>query len=147
MPKGPNGQKRPADGVGMSVMVARIATGEEEETSYVSKNRRKSGEAGARARMSNTSAKQRSEIATKAAEARWKGNDEMNDTQAPCSELDAIYAEKRNEGLFDVKFFHKNLDEAAQQLLEDDLVAISKSIRDGAVSDFDLGPLRIKKAS
>lgn len=49
MPKGPNGQKRPADSVGMSVMVARIATGEEEDTSYVSKNRRNSGVAGAKA--------------------------------------------------------------------------------------------------
>ena len=31
MPKGPQGQKRPADAVGCAVQVARIATGEEEE--------------------------------------------------------------------------------------------------------------------
>ena len=31
MPKGPQGQKRPADAVGCAVKVARIATGEEEE--------------------------------------------------------------------------------------------------------------------
>ena len=31
MPKGPQGQKRPADAVGCAVAVARIATGEEEE--------------------------------------------------------------------------------------------------------------------
>ena len=32
MPKGPQGQRRPADAVGCAVQVARIATGEEEET-------------------------------------------------------------------------------------------------------------------
>ena len=32
MPKGPNGQKRPADAVGLAVMVGRIATGEIEDT-------------------------------------------------------------------------------------------------------------------
>ena len=31
MPKGPQGQRRPADAVGCAVQVARIATGEEEE--------------------------------------------------------------------------------------------------------------------
>ena len=31
MPKGPQGQKRPADAVGCAVQVAKIATGEEEE--------------------------------------------------------------------------------------------------------------------
>ena len=32
MPKGPQGQKRPADAVGCAVQVARIATGEEKDT-------------------------------------------------------------------------------------------------------------------
>jgi len=32
MPKGPQGQKRPADVIGNAVKVIRIATGEEEET-------------------------------------------------------------------------------------------------------------------
>ena len=31
MPKGPNGQKRPADVIGAAVMVGRIATGEVED--------------------------------------------------------------------------------------------------------------------
>ena len=31
MPKGPKGQKRPADVIGNAIKVARIATGEEEE--------------------------------------------------------------------------------------------------------------------
>ena len=28
MPKGPNGEKRPADAIGLAVMIGRIATGE-----------------------------------------------------------------------------------------------------------------------
>ena len=32
MPKGPQGQKRPADVIGAAIRVARIATGEEDET-------------------------------------------------------------------------------------------------------------------
>jgi len=31
MPKGPNGQKRPADAIGLAVMAPRIATGEIED--------------------------------------------------------------------------------------------------------------------
>ncbi len=31
MPKGPNGEKRPADAIGLAVMVGRIATGEVED--------------------------------------------------------------------------------------------------------------------
>ena len=40
MPKGPQGQKRPADVIGAAVMVARIATGEDGET-YVGAGRDK----------------------------------------------------------------------------------------------------------
>lgn len=32
MPKGPKGQKRPADVIGAAVMIAKIATGEDDET-------------------------------------------------------------------------------------------------------------------
>ena len=31
MPKGPNGENRPADPIGLAVMVSRIATGETED--------------------------------------------------------------------------------------------------------------------
>jgi hypothetical protein len=44
-------------------MVAKIATDEEEETSYTSKNRRESGAAGAKARNDNLDSKVRREIA------------------------------------------------------------------------------------
>ena len=69
MPKGPRGEKRPADLIGMSVMVGKIATGEIEDDQK--SGRVKSGKAGARARAENLSAEKRSEIARKAASARW----------------------------------------------------------------------------
>lgn len=72
MPKGPNGQKRPADTVGAAVMVAQIATGDVKDTK--SSGRRKSGVAGAKARMESLSRMERSEIAKKAAHARWKND-------------------------------------------------------------------------
>ena len=69
MPKGPRGEKRPADLIGMSVTVGKIATGEIEDNRK--SGRVKSGKAGARARAENLSAEKRSEIARKAASARW----------------------------------------------------------------------------
>jgi hypothetical protein len=69
MPKGPEGQRRPADAIGMSVMVARIATGEAVDNQKSGKVR--SGKAGSTARTAALTSEQRSEIARKAANARW----------------------------------------------------------------------------
>lgn len=71
MPKGPNGQQRPADVIGNAVLIARIATGEDQETSLKQPAKRASGKAGAAARQDNTSPRQRAEIAKLAAETRW----------------------------------------------------------------------------
>jgi hypothetical protein len=71
MPKGPQGQRRPADVIGNAVHIARIATGEEQEAKPAPA-RRASGVAGAKARQENTTAEERSEIARKAAAARWQ---------------------------------------------------------------------------
>lgn len=71
MTKGPQGQKRPADGIGRAVMVMKIATGEAVETPVAS-GKVRSGHAGAKARVANTTPERRAEIAKKAAEARWK---------------------------------------------------------------------------
>ncbi len=70
MPKGPSGQRRPADAVARAVMVAKIATGEETESKLSGKI--KSGIAGAKARNISLSAEERSKIAKKAAKERWK---------------------------------------------------------------------------
>lgn len=71
MPKGPNGQMRPADVVGCAITVAKIATGEIEDTSYKSPGRAKAGRAGAEARMRGTTEEERKETARKAARGRW----------------------------------------------------------------------------
>ena len=72
MPIGPNGEKRPADPIANALLVAKIATGEAEET-YVS-NRRRGGLKGDKAKVTNLSAERRSEIARKAARSRWVAN-------------------------------------------------------------------------
>jgi len=71
MPKGPQGQKRPADVIGAAVMVAKIATGEIKETLKEPSGKVRSGKAGAKARAEKLSGGERSVIAKKAAAARW----------------------------------------------------------------------------
>jgi hypothetical protein len=71
MPKGPQGQKRPADVIGTAVMVAKIATGEIEDTISPMHKRAAGGNAGGKARADKLTADQRQEIAWKAARSRW----------------------------------------------------------------------------
>lgn len=72
MPKGPQGQKRPGDVIGAAIIVAKIATGEIEEKSDGKEYARKGGLKGGKARAKKLTPKQRHEIATLAASARWK---------------------------------------------------------------------------
>ncbi len=71
VPKGPQGQQRPADVIGNAVHIARIATEEIEDTSLQQPAKRASGLAGAKARQENTTEEQRKKIAQRAAAARW----------------------------------------------------------------------------
>lgn len=74
MPKGPKGQKRPADVIGNAVKVMRIATGEEEDAvteDGKDKAAQSLGRRGGKARAEALTKKQRSEIAKKAAATRW----------------------------------------------------------------------------
>ncbi len=74
MPRGPKGEKRPADAVGAAVMVAKIATGEvEDDTGDDGKNKaaKELGRLGGKARAAKLTPEQRREIAKKAAQARW----------------------------------------------------------------------------
>lgn len=74
MPKGPRGEKRPADAIGAAIRVARIATGEEPETiedDGKDKNAQALGRKGGKARAEKMTAEQRREIAKKAADKRW----------------------------------------------------------------------------
>jgi hypothetical protein len=70
LPKGPNGQKRPSDVIGAAVMVMKIATDELPDDRKSERTR--SGKTGAAARAQGLSKEERSEIARKAAAARWE---------------------------------------------------------------------------
>jgi hypothetical protein len=74
MPKGPKGEKRPADVVGAAVKVMQIATGEIEETTDDGKNKAavELGRKGGKARAERMSPERRTEIAKIAAQTRWK---------------------------------------------------------------------------
>jgi hypothetical protein len=72
MPRGPQGQKRPADTVAAAIMVAKIATGEIEEKLKEPSGKVRSGKAGGAARAKRLTQNERSVIAKKAAGARWK---------------------------------------------------------------------------
>jgi hypothetical protein len=73
MPKGPNGEKRPADAIGLAVMIGKIATGEiEDEREELSSAAAQLGRKGGKARAENMTPERRAEIARKAAESRWK---------------------------------------------------------------------------
>ena len=74
MPKGPKGEKRPADVIGAAVKVMQIATGEVEEDiddDGKDKAAQALGRKGGEARASNLSMKRRTEIARNAANIRW----------------------------------------------------------------------------
>lgn len=72
MPKGPQGQKRPADAIGLAVLVGKIATGEiEDEREALSSAAAEMGRKGGQKRAENMTPARRAEIARKAAEKRW----------------------------------------------------------------------------
>ena len=75
MPKGPQGQKRPADVVGNAVRVMEIATGQRDEEYEGDSGKDKAaaelGRKGGKARAERMTPEQRREIARKAAAKRW----------------------------------------------------------------------------
>jgi len=76
MPKGPKGQKRPADVIGNAVRVMQIATGEVEEGADTTddgkdKAAQAMGRKGGKARAEAMTPERRTEIARKAAAKRW----------------------------------------------------------------------------
>jgi hypothetical protein len=75
MPRGPKGEKRPADVNARAVMIAKIATGEiEDVTTDEGKNAAAValGRMGGKARAKGMTARRRKEIARQAAEKRWQ---------------------------------------------------------------------------
>lgn len=76
MPKGPKGEKRPADVIGNAVHVVKIATGEIEESTEADDGKdpaaKALGRKGGRARAAAMTPERRTEIARKAATKRWR---------------------------------------------------------------------------
>lgn len=72
MPKGPNGEKRPADAIGLAVMVGKIATGEiEDERETLTSAAAQLGSKGGKKRAESMTPERRAEIAKAAAAKRW----------------------------------------------------------------------------
>ncbi|MBL8658326.1 MAG: hypothetical protein JNM75_01070 [Rhodospirillales bacterium] len=75
MPRGPKGEKRPADVIGNAVHVMRIATGEIEEAPPEDDGKDKAAQAmgrkGGKARAEKMTPERRAEIAKSAARSRW----------------------------------------------------------------------------
>ncbi len=77
MPRGPRGEKRPADVIGAAVKTMRILTGEDREQIETPEDQGKNpaavamGKLGGAARAKSLSKRKRAEIAKKAAKTRW----------------------------------------------------------------------------
>jgi hypothetical protein len=76
MPKGPQGQKRPADVNKLAKRIVDLATGEEgddrKEETPTGRRASRAGSAGGPARAAKLSPEKRAAIAKKAAESRWR---------------------------------------------------------------------------
>lgn len=74
MPKGPHGDKRPADVIGNAIKISRITTGEEDDDREPLKSAAAElGSKGGKKRSENMTPERRSEIAKAAAVKRWGG--------------------------------------------------------------------------
>ena len=72
MPKGPRGEKRPADAIGLAVIIGKIATGEIEDTRDDLKSAAAQlGSKGGKKRAENMTPERRAEIAKDGAAKRW----------------------------------------------------------------------------
>jgi hypothetical protein len=73
MPKGPQGQRRPGDTHAAAIMVAKIATGELQDTKSDpgAEANRKGGLKGGASRAASLSPERRKQIAQQAAKKRW----------------------------------------------------------------------------
>jgi len=115
-------------------MVGKIATGEIEESSSPTRHER--ARKGGLARMGVLSDSERSEIAKRAAGARWNSK-EASMTHSDCSELAALYARKAEAGLVDVKFFVGNVGEAVSEIVCGEVLRLEEAIARGDVFPLD----------
>ena len=91
MSKGPRGEKRPADAIGLAVHIGRIATGEiKDERDPIKTVAAELGSRGGKKRAENMTPERRREIAHAAAMARWetpvRARQETKEPKEPISE-------------------------------------------------------------
>jgi hypothetical protein len=133
MPKGPQGQKRPADGIGAAVMVAKIATGEiAEEVDYAAAEAKR-GSAGGKARAQCLSTGERQTIAKAASRARWK---ERRADMTNKERLMAALFDNPQREHSDIKFFVLGGMDLTAEILCGDAVAMLEQM-DAGVGDRD----------
>jgi hypothetical protein len=137
MPKGPTGQKRPADSIGCAVMVGRIATGEIEEAAYANPLSKDNGEAGGKARASKLSADQRSRIAKAAATKRWaKRSDKMTEDNQL---LRSLFGHEEHQRVHqNVKFLRGSSDDIALPDFEESAASAFIQVDSGMVTKDDV---------
>lgn len=128
MPKGPNGQKRPADAIGCAVMVGRIATGDLDDDGYVAPGRKNSGASGGAARANSLSADRRQEIAKSAAAKRWGKEETMN---SQVQRMSAAMFPSEGTQVVNVKFFLGTSRAVTAEELADQLDRADAQIRSG----------------
>lgn len=135
MPKGPDGQKRPADVIGAAVMVGKIATGDEVEVTGG-----KTGSAGGRARAEVLSPAERSRIAVAAAKARWS-KDESPDLELKMTELGLLKQElfgTPDSAIGDIKFYPGESTESSADDIAGAIRAALADVKNGNGEDIDL---------
>ena len=132
MPKGPRGEKRPADTNACAVTVAKIATGEIEDERYAAPGRKKSGKAGGAARARSLKEDERREIARRAAIKRWKGRRPAMTSTSECARLaDRFQAMKADGGLVDMKFFFGQVSESTVDDFCEEVNRLYKLVEEG----------------
>jgi hypothetical protein len=134
MPRGPNGERRPADTIGAAVMVGKIATGEIADDIKPLSGRVRSGKAGGKARSAKLGASERTAIAQNAAVARWKGGLKMN-VHTEQQKLVARFQAMKENGLKDLKFFFGQVSESTTDAFCEEVNRLYRLVEEGRFTD------------
>jgi hypothetical protein len=137
MPKGPNGQKRPADTIGCAVAVGRIATGEVEDDIKASTDLKDRGRKGGEARANSLNSAERKRIARRAANSRWKT--ERKSEMTPVTErqrLEQRFQSMKAQGLQDMKFHLGRVSEATTEEVYAEVNRLLDNVEAGRVQEL-----------
>ena len=137
MPKGPQGQKRPADTVACAAVVARIATGEEEESDIMIPKKEIQGRKGGEARAQSLEPAKRKAIARRAANSRWKT--ERETTMTKKTERQTLFdrfQSMQKDGLTDMKFQLGKVGESTADAVYAEVNRLLDNVEDGKVQEM-----------